>query len=57
MTCLAKSPNKHNRLWFSAGPISEDFGKFLEEGGLNALDKKAQVKTLVSEYGMDKNDA
>merc|ERR1711981_1374582 len=31
-TCLAKSPNKHNRLYIVAEPIAEELSKDIEEG-------------------------
>merc|ERR1712226_267898 len=32
VTCLAKSPNKHNRLYLEALPMPEDLSKCIEDG-------------------------
>lgn len=32
MVCLAKSPNKQNRVWMVAKPLNEKLGKWIEEG-------------------------
>merc|ERR1712146_866792 len=31
-TCLAKSPNKHNRLYLTAEPMDEDLSNLIEKG-------------------------
>merc|ERR1712066_807471 len=33
-TCLAKSPNKHNRIYLVAEPLDENISKEIEEGKL-----------------------
>ena len=37
-TCLSKSPNKHNRLYVTAGPLESGIAEDLEEGRLNPRD-------------------
>ena len=32
ITCLSKSPNKHNRLFCKAQPLGEDFSVMIDEG-------------------------
>merc|ERR1711966_334673 len=40
-TCLAKSPNKHNRLYVVAVPLADELGKEIEDGPLGP---KADIK-------------
>ncbi len=54
--CLSKSPNKHNRLWFTAEPIDPELGLELEKG-IAKDDKKAFVRHLVEKYQWDPEDA
>ncbi len=54
--CLAKSPNKHNRLWFTAEPIDPELGLELEEG-IAKNDKKAFIRLLVEKYQWDPESA
>lgn len=39
--CLAKSPNKHNRLWMTATPLQRGFAEDVEEG---RIDPEGDVK-------------
>lgn len=57
ITCLAKSPNKHNRLYMTAEPLSEELIKDIEDGKLKDLDEKARIRFLVDEHGWNPNDA
>merc|ERR1712147_562462 len=44
-TCLAKSPNKHNRLYFTAEPMSDELCAAIEDGKLGPkADPKDRVK-------------
>jgi len=54
--CLGKSPNKHNRLYFTAEPLSEKLTKALEDKKLEEKDMKIRSKQLSDEYDWDKND-
>ena len=56
--CMAKSANKHNRVYCSAEPLSEELAADIERGLVSRkLDGKELSKLLVSQYGFDKNDA
>jgi len=57
MTCLSKSPNKHNRIWMVAKPLNPELADAIEDGALFKLDTKTRVKELVSTYKWDKNHA
>jgi len=57
MICLAKSPNKHNRLYLSAEPIAENLVKQLASKEIHSRgDVNAQSKVLVG-YGWDVNES
>merc|ERR1712091_387394 len=46
-TCLAKSPNKHNRIYLVADPIEEELAKDMEEGKAGPkADVKERAKLL-----------
>eukprot|EP00826_Nyctotherus_ovalis_P017086 TRINITY_DN149_c0_g1_i7.p1 TRINITY_DN149_c0_g1~~TRINITY_DN149_c0_g1_i7.p1 ORF type:complete len:367 (+),score=124.97 TRINITY_DN149_c0_g1_i7:73-1173(+) len=56
--CLAKSPNKHNRLYCMAEPMNDELTKEIEEGRLGPKDEaKGRVRKLVDKFGWDSNDA
>jgi len=55
IVCLGKSPNKHNRLYFTAEPISEKLCKALENKKLEEKDQKLRGKQLSDDYGWDKD--
>jgi len=56
--CMAKSPNKHNRLYVSAEPIAENLVKMMIEGKVGPKDDvNARSKILVNEFGWDANDS
>ena len=53
-SCLAKSSNKHNRLYVSASPLSDDVIAAMEAGRLGAGTKAVErTRVLVSEFGWD----
>lgn len=57
-TCLAKSANKHNRLWGSAEPLGQGVTKAIEEGYISASDNiKERVKKLCEEFCWDRGEA
>jgi elongation factor 2 len=57
-TCLAKSPNKHNRLYVVCEPLSEECAKAMEDGDVGAkADPKERVKLLKDKYEWDATDA
>merc|ERR1740117_592484 len=53
-TCLAKSPNKHNRMYVTAEPMLEELSKAIEEGaaGPKADPKERHDCTVRSSSGM-----
>lgn len=55
--CLAKSQNKHNRLWVQAEPLGEEFCKDVEDRKISAKDDQKKLhQELVQNYGWDIND-
>ena len=58
MTALSKSPNKHNRLYVIAEPLSEEVAKDIEAGKINPReDIKTRARYLADEHGWDVTDA
>ena len=58
MTALAKSPNKHNRLYVIAEPLGDDVAKAIEDGKINPRDDiKTRARVLADDYGWDVTDA
>jgi len=57
ITCLSKSPNKHNRLFLKAEPMSMELQNEIEAGSVNAKDEvKSRANYLTETYGWDNND-
>lgn len=57
-TCVAKSPNKHNRLYMYAEPLEDDLCKEIEEGEVNETDEvKTRARHLTDKYGWDNQQA
>ncbi|KAJ2451196.1 translation elongation factor 2 [Coemansia sp. RSA 2336] len=55
---LAKSPNKHNRIFMKAAPLGEELTRLLEDGKITARqDEKARGRQLVEEFNWDPNDS
>merc|ERR1719384_2697445 len=58
ITCLAKSPNKHNRIYLVAEPMSDELSKEMEDGKLGPkADAKERAKLLREKYDWDENAA
>jgi elongation factor 2 len=58
MMCLSKSPNKHNRLFCKAQPISEELCAAIESREVNPRDDvKDRAKIMAEKYEWDVNDA
>jgi len=58
MTALSKSPNKHNRLYVTAGPLGEEVAKDIEQGRIGPRDDfKARARILADDHGWDVTDA
>merc|ERR1719359_2390502 len=56
--CLAKSPNKHNRLWMEGQPLGDEYANDIDAGKLGAKhDTKDRAKELAEKYDWDKNHA
>ena len=56
--CLSKSPNKHNRLYVQAQPMSDEICKVIDLGKISSkVDSKERAKVLAEEYEWDVNDA
>jgi len=56
--CLSKSPNKHNRLYVKALPMSAELQNAIEGGSIGPKDDpKARARTLSEEHGWDPTDA
>jgi len=58
ITCLSKSPNKHNRLYMKAEPLSEELASEIDAGTVGSKDDpKVRARTLADKYGWDVTDA
>ena len=56
--CMAKSPNKHNRLYVIAEPLNGDLVKEIEEGNIKPSDdNKLTARTLIDKYEWEQHDA
>jgi elongation factor 2 len=56
--CLSKSPNKHNRIFCTALPLTDELSQAIENDKVNAKqDVKIRYKILQEEFGWDPNDA
>jgi elongation factor 2 len=56
--CLSKSPNKHNRMYVTAEPLSAGIAEEIDEGTINEKeDYKARARHLSEKYEWDVNDA
>merc|ERR1712232_503884 len=57
-TCLAKSPNKHNRLYLVAEPMVDELSKDIEDGKAGPkADPKERTKLLADKYDWNKTEA
>jgi len=56
--CMAKSPNKHNRLYVTAEPFATGLAEDIERGDITPrTEPKLRAKQLQEKYGWDSNDA
>jgi len=56
--CLAKSPNKHNRLYTRAMPLGEELTAAIETGQWSVNEEfKVRTRKLVENYGWDTTEA
>jgi len=57
-TCLAKSANKHNRLYVEAEPLGPELCTAIDDGEIKAgAEAKTQGRTLADDYGWDVSEA
>jgi len=58
ITCLAKSPNKHNRLFMKAQPMPDGLAEDIDKGDVTARDDfKARARYLTDKYDYDISEA
>jgi len=58
LDCIAKSPNKHNRIYLRAEPLAEDICKACDEKVFTPdMDKKLRARKLADEFGWDITEA
>ncbi|KAI9595985.1 P-loop containing nucleoside triphosphate hydrolase protein [Syncephalis fuscata] len=58
MTCLSKSPNKHNRIFMKAKPLGDELTKDIEDGKVTSRDDpKERARYLAETYEWDPTDA
>ena len=58
VTCLSKSPNKHNRLYIDCQTLGLGLTELIEAGEVGPKSEtKARTRKLVDDFGWDKNDA
>ena len=56
--CLSKSPNKHNRLFMTATPLTEGIAEDVDSGAISPKDDpKTRAKLLVEKYNWDATEA
>jgi elongation factor 2 len=56
--CLSKSPNKHNRFFAKAAPLTDDLSQGIDDEKITPKqDVKIRYKILQDEFGWDPNDA
>lgn len=56
--CMAKSPNKHNRIYAQAQALHDELPDAIEKGKVSAKDDiKGRANLLANEYDWDKDEA
>jgi elongation factor 2 len=56
--CLAKSPNKHNRLYLTAEPLNPELVNDIVEGKIGTkMDSKERARLLTAEHNWSKDEA
>jgi elongation factor 2 len=57
-TCLSKAPNKHNRIYLQAGPMSDELCTEIEDGKVGPkADPKERARLLHEKFGHSEADA
>jgi len=58
ITCLSKSPNKHNRIYLKADALQPEICVEIDNGTISSRDDpKVRARVLVDKYGWEVNDA
>lgn len=58
ITCLAKSPNKHNRIFMKAEPLGDELTVEIDNGTIGPRDDpKLRGRIMADKYGWDVNEA
>lgn len=58
MTCVSKSPNKHNRLYLTAEPLDEKLCKAMDDGEISEeQEAKIRARKLADDFGWDVTEA
>eukprot|EP01137_Pigoraptor_chileana_P031525 Opistho-2@19440 len=58
ITCLSKSPNKHNRIYMQATPMEEGLPEDIDSGAVSPKqDPKIQARYLADKYNWDVTEA
>jgi len=58
LTCMSKSPNKHNRIYLTAEPLSEEVQKAIEDKVIfEDQDLKIRARMLADDFGWDVTEA
>ncbi|KAJ1913091.1 translation elongation factor 2, partial [Mycoemilia scoparia] len=58
ITCLSKSPNKHNRIFMKAVPLNEELTDEIEDGKITPRDDpKIRARALAEKYEWDPTEA
>ena len=58
LTCVSKSPNKHNRIFMTAEPLADELVKQIADGEMGPTDDaKARARILADEFGWDVTEA
>jgi len=58
MTCISKSPNKHNRIYMTAEPLGDDVVKSIDAGEISMeMEMKVRARLLADEYKWDVTEA
>jgi elongation factor 2 len=56
--CLAKSPNKHNRIYLQATPLGDELSAAIEDDKITSkMDQKERNRILADTHEWDKNEA
>jgi elongation factor 2 len=58
MTCLSKSPNKHNRLYFRAVPMPDGMPEDIDNGDISSKqESKERARYMAEKFNYDPNEA